>query len=1311
MSGKKPSGRKYMETPLIMECKEEELSPAQLAALNKGESDFNEILKKLEAIIRKSGDTTDQNIIRFQNNIGQQLQQSAITLSTGGTSTAVNTGIMKSKVVPTSVSGAPVPIAATSNIKPATTAPLVTLQGAQVSQGAGGIVTRPPIQPGGTYQLLMDPRLGLLVGTVTQPSPASPAGSVGQVSHVAKPPGNIVGGKPVSVVTKAPQNVTPIRATTIGGPRRTLVVQNSVTGVTQSQNKVLLPYNQVSTQPTYRLMKPKPSSALQSPLPNQTLRPVEAGSSVGNILKPKPKNPTEPFEADSREITFNKLNGKTFPSLVVVARPHLKIKDMSQAGISQERAYLDGKVKGVLMFSATKFTEWLIQQGLVRSEQYCSIHCNPDKTPVKLKLGMYSDVTKFPHSGGYVWINDCCPNRFVSVFSGSIFEAAPYAPNVLLKLMYHWCCQTSVQNVVQWVKVDSFYVKTFYTSLRAVCTAAIHENYEKLGGQKKRIEVGVISLGTTSQDGNMRQVKVEVLGVLDPESKLIRLRAVEPLQDGEKHYKKRFVKILEPLKDWVHKDSTILTDFTVDKATLMSMGYTTIHQVSINDTSSTNYKNSNAGVMEYLRRIVPRMFQNTLSLLSRQIIQQFLDELVWRERWGYIPSRAFDSLIAHIADQTKIDSGNTLMLSLSLISSDPFKIWKYFTWKNYCTRDKPENELPKNTVPVSSGSGSNTTSKRTQRKRNASPTPTTSCTSVVIQSPSTVLTPVTTQPSTSTSIITSPEERIPLETYYYGTLPGNKSLLEGIKKCKIQVKCCTCGLRIYTNIHLLKHLLVLGCSTSNSCKREDVLTPHCRYCVIDFPSEPLHQHHVKEVHVKPKFICLICEEKFKDRTTLILHMHKIHNELELPYECMICQFRSSERSVVIDHFYEVHYDEEYLQCPFCLLAVRVFINGSPLERHICYFVSHLWRHKKKNLTTRCNKCTLSFTSEDLLTEHRKNKHHSYKEDPDIVRYSVLTSGVLLMPKPLAPVATNEKPLAKKTKESNNNNFIIEKFDKLSLPGALSESKPCVECEGYLFASDHIVGALNCIKCPYATCCVKAMESHNAMFHDPKNPKEYCIGRKIVLDKPMHCVCGFSTLSGNKLARHIASCGKKSAYASAEKAAKNKLHSLSGSFSSPDVLEMETNHSNHTQNEKEIEDTECVKLKNVIVDSSASPTSAQESSDVQEPSIEENETNINHPSSDSSKTETEENNVVRTETGTENADESEAPEQTEKNDVASDPSSSCKLKSESDGKELEEMSSDNQNVDTEISNMEVTSPQPETVTDQEEEINASVNLMT
>lgn len=105
---------------------------------------------------------------------------------------------------------------------------------------------------------------------------------------------------------------------------------------------------------------------------------------------------------------------------------------------------------------------------------------------------------------------------------------------------------------------------------------------------------------------------------------------MEPLIEHEKHYKKRFQKILEPLTGWVHPSSTIVTDLTVDKGTLINMGYKTVIQSSSTQTDQS--KNSNASIMEYLRRIVPRMFQNTLSLLSRQIIQQFLDELVWRER-------------------------------------------------------------------------------------------------------------------------------------------------------------------------------------------------------------------------------------------------------------------------------------------------------------------------------------------------------------------------------------------------------------------------------------------------------------------------------------------------------------------------------------------------------------------------------------------------------------------------------------------------------------------------------------------------------
>lgn len=422
--------------------------------------------------------------------------------------------------------------------------------------------------------------------------------------------------------------------------------------------------------------------------------------------------------ADSKEITFNKLQGKTFPSLVVVARPSLKVKENIN-----DRPALDAKVKGVLMHTATKFTEWLIQQGLVRSEQTCQIHSG------QLKLGMYSDVSKFAYSGGYVWISTCCPTRFVSVFNGSLFEGAPHPPSTLLKLIYHWSCQTNVQNVVQWVKVDNLYVKGLYAWLRSVCTVALSQHMRQLGGPGRKIEVGVISLGTTSQDGQQRQVKVEVLGVLDFESKVVRLRAVEPLNDGERNYKKRFSKILEPLANWVHKDSLILTDLTVDKGTLHTMGYKHVQQMSV-AASSASSKSSNANIMDYLRRIVPRMFQNTLSLLSRQIIQQFLDELVWRESYGTTPGTAFDNIVSHISEQTRLDAKESLVHRLNKVGANPFKSWAHLSVRmpakklrddffNSASRTSPA-DIPApaaaSTSSISSG-GADSTPKRGRKRR------------------------------------------------------------------------------------------------------------------------------------------------------------------------------------------------------------------------------------------------------------------------------------------------------------------------------------------------------------------------------------------------------------------------------------------------------------------------------------------------------------------------------------------------------------------------------------------------------------------
>lgn len=230
----------------------------------------------------------------------------------------------------------------------------------------------------------------------------------------------------------------------------------------------------------------------------------------------------------------------------------------------------------------------------------------------------------------------------------------------MLQLIYHWSRQSNVQNVLQSVKVDGSYVQRLFTWLRAICTVTLHQHMTLLGGSGKRIEVGVISFGAANRDG--QKFKVEVLGVLDPVTKVVRLHSVEPLADGEKNHEKRYARILEPLALWVNKTSEIATDLTVDTGTLLSMGYK-----FINRARAPNGKFTNSNIMDYLRTNIARMFQNTLSLLSRATIQQFLDELVWREWYGTTPARTFEHIVSHIAEQTQIEGAETLVNRLSTV--------------------------------------------------------------------------------------------------------------------------------------------------------------------------------------------------------------------------------------------------------------------------------------------------------------------------------------------------------------------------------------------------------------------------------------------------------------------------------------------------------------------------------------------------------------------------------------------------------------------------------------------------------------------
>ena len=111
-------------------------------------------------------------------------------------------------------------------------------------------------------------------------------------------------------------------------------------------------------------------------------------------------------------------------------------------------------------------------------------------------------------------------------------------------------------------------------------------------------------MGTTTSDGNKREVRVEVLGVMDRSSGKVRLRATEPVPGASQAA--RFTKIFEPIPVWIDRGSRIITDFSIDKERLARLGYNNISQCSM---ANKRAEQTNTQVMDFLKRVVPKMFQ------------------------------------------------------------------------------------------------------------------------------------------------------------------------------------------------------------------------------------------------------------------------------------------------------------------------------------------------------------------------------------------------------------------------------------------------------------------------------------------------------------------------------------------------------------------------------------------------------------------------------------------------------------------------------------------------------------------------------
>lgn len=165
-----------------------------------------------------------------------------------------------------------------------------------------------------------------------------------------------------------------------------------------------------------------------------------------------------------------------------------------------------------------------------------------------------------------------------------------------------------------------------------------------------------------------------------------------------------------------------------------------------------------------------------------------MDELVWREWFGTSTLQAFDNLVAHLSEQTRYDGGQSLISRLNKVAQNPFKSWA-----------------------ISLGNSSTKTLENPQKKqrtRKPETLKTSQSVTVDINRP-----PKSTSPDV-------PEQMVPLENYYYGTIDHYAKSA----KVVLNMKCPFCKSLFNNNIQLMNHLFKHAHNVSQDAQL-------CRYCL------------------------------------------------------------------------------------------------------------------------------------------------------------------------------------------------------------------------------------------------------------------------------------------------------------------------------------------------------------------------------------------------------------------------------------------------------------------------------------------------
>ncbi|GIY57397.1 hypothetical protein CDAR_608261 [Caerostris darwini] len=266
--------------------------------------------------------------------------------------------------------------------------------------------------------------------------------------------------------------------------------------------------------------------------------------------------------------------------------------------------------------------KWMVMKGFVSNKSTCRI-CIGES--VLKKNSKYTD--------GCSWLCQKKACGFENIFQRPKFFAnfPVHSLSYIAGLIFHWCVQSDLKLIYTDVPLDCEKVYHVWESFQGLCSDALKRKKERIGGKGHIVEVCVVRYG-----------KLLILGAMDRETKQTLIQSF-PME------MEKTLNIYYTLCSWIFPKTRIVLDIA---RAIEWQEKQLNHEIVLPDTSVTDKSSPLPHVLNiknYLMKHLSNMFGRFRDEeVKQEVMQSYLEELMWREQYGKEPQEAFVSIINEI---------------------------------------------------------------------------------------------------------------------------------------------------------------------------------------------------------------------------------------------------------------------------------------------------------------------------------------------------------------------------------------------------------------------------------------------------------------------------------------------------------------------------------------------------------------------------------------------------------------------------------------------------------------------------------------